>query len=208
MLHQSINRKPSRRKITVWLTFFSLAGGEVILPQKAEEPKKEEKVKFSKTKKGKAIISIIVVLLVMIVAAGVFAIFYANNMLNKVTDDNKGGTDYEMSTYYNGMDFLKENFPTIEEASAGDVYSYKEYLKQWYQGGIEAYRIQEGRDHHDRYQPGGSTLFGTKDIDNLKVFNDVIEIGGLGNFSATDLSSVWPERRYLAPYRSVKIVRT
>jgi len=114
---------------------FSLAGGEVTLPQKAEEPKKEEKVKFSKTKKGKAIISIIVVLLVMIVAAGVFAIFYANNMLNKVTDDNKGGTDYEMSTYYNGMDFLKENFPTIEEASAGDVYSYKEYLKQWYQNG-------------------------------------------------------------------------
>ena len=36
--------------------------------------------------------------------------------------------------------------------------------------------------------PGGSTLFSTKDIDNLKVFNDVIEIGGLGNFSATDLS--------------------
>ena len=31
---------------------FSLAGGEEILPQKAEEPKKEEKVKFSKTKKG------------------------------------------------------------------------------------------------------------------------------------------------------------
>lgn len=114
---------------------FSLAGGEEILPQKAEEPKKEEKVKFSKTKKGKAIISIIVILLVMIVAAGVFAIFYANNMLNKVTDDKKGGTDYEMSTYYNGMDFLKENFPTIEEASAGDVYSYKEYLKQWYQNG-------------------------------------------------------------------------
>lgn len=114
---------------------FSLAGGEVILPQKAEEPKKEENVKFSKTKKGKAIISIIVILLVMIVAAGVFAIFYANNMLNKVTDDNKGGTDYEMGTYYNGMDFLKEDFPTIEEASAGDVYSYKEYLKQWYQNG-------------------------------------------------------------------------
>lgn len=114
---------------------FSLAGGEVILPQKAEEPKKEKKVKFSKTKKGKAIISIIVILLVMIVAAGVFAIFYANNMLNKVTDDKNGGTDYEMGTYYNGMDFLKEDFPTIEEASAGDVYSYKEYLKQWYQNG-------------------------------------------------------------------------
>ena len=38
--------------------------------------------------------------------------------------------------------------------------------------------------------PGGSTLFGTKDIDNLKVFNDVITLGGAGNFSATDLNKV------------------
>ncbi len=35
--------------------------------------------------------------------------------------------------------------------------------------------------------PGGSTSFGKKDIDNLKVFNDVIEIGGVGNFSAIDI---------------------
>lgn len=38
--------------------------------------------------------------------------------------------------------------------------------------------------------PGGSTLFGNKDIDNLKVFNEVIELGGLGNFSATDLGKM------------------
>lgn len=38
--------------------------------------------------------------------------------------------------------------------------------------------------------PGGSTLFGKADIDNLKVFNDVIGIGGLGNFSATDLNKM------------------
>lgn len=38
--------------------------------------------------------------------------------------------------------------------------------------------------------PGGSTLFGNKDIDNLKVFNDVIGLGGLGNFSATDLTKI------------------
>lgn len=38
--------------------------------------------------------------------------------------------------------------------------------------------------------PGGSTLFGAKDIDNLKVFNDVITLGGAGNFSATDLNKV------------------
>lgn len=36
-------------------------------------------------------------------------------------------------------------------------------------------------------RPGGSTLFGEKDIDNLKVFNEVIELGGLGNFSAIEL---------------------
>lgn len=37
-------------------------------------------------------------------------------------------------------------------------------------------------------RPGGSTLFGDKDIDNLKVFNEVIDLGGLGNFSAIELS--------------------
>lgn len=38
--------------------------------------------------------------------------------------------------------------------------------------------------------PGGSTLFGNKDIDNLKVFNDVIGLGGLGNYSVTDLNKL------------------
>lgn len=38
--------------------------------------------------------------------------------------------------------------------------------------------------------PGGSTLFGNKDIDNLKVFNEVIDLGGLGNFSAIDLNKL------------------
>ncbi|WP_102407458.1 M16 family metallopeptidase [Parabacteroides bouchesdurhonensis] len=36
-------------------------------------------------------------------------------------------------------------------------------------------------------KPGGSTLFGNKDIDNLKIFNDVIGLGGLGDFSAIEL---------------------
>lgn len=36
-------------------------------------------------------------------------------------------------------------------------------------------------------RPGGSTLFGDRDIDNLKVFNEVIQLGGLGNFSAIEL---------------------
>lgn len=107
---------------------------QVIREEAVEVTEEKKKTKFSKTKKGKAIISIIIILLVMIIAAGVFALLYANNMLNKVTDD-KNGEDYSMSTYYDGMDFLKEDFPSIKEASAGEVYSYAEYLKQWYQNG-------------------------------------------------------------------------
>lgn len=38
--------------------------------------------------------------------------------------------------------------------------------------------------------PGGSTLFGKADVPNLKLFNEVIGLGGLGNFSATDLTKV------------------
>lgn len=38
--------------------------------------------------------------------------------------------------------------------------------------------------------PGGSTLFGLADVANLKLFNDVISLGGLGNFSSTDLTKV------------------
>ncbi len=36
--------------------------------------------------------------------------------------------------------------------------------------------------------PGGSTLFGKEDVYNLMVMNNVIGLGGLGQFSATDLS--------------------
>ena len=43
--------------------------------------------------------------------------------------------------------------------------------------------------------PGGSSLFGDQDIYNLKVFNDVITIGGLGNFSAIDLNKVLAGKR-------------
>ena len=107
---------------------------QVVREESTEIKEENKKTKFSKTKKGKAIISIIIILVVMIIAAGVFALLYANNMLNKVTDDNNG-EDYSMSTYYDGMDFLKEDFPSIKEASAGEVYSYAEYLKQWYQNG-------------------------------------------------------------------------
>lgn len=135
----SDNQKTEEEKPEGMVDLLSLAQDDAevaqVIREEATEIKEEkEKTKFSKTKKGKAIISIIIILLVMIIAAGVFALLYANNMLNKVTDD-KNGEDYSMSTYYDGMDFLKEDFPSIKEASAGEVYSYSEYLKQWYQNG-------------------------------------------------------------------------
>lgn len=135
----SDNRQTEEEKQEGMVDLLSLAQEDAEVPQvirdeAVEVTEKKKKTKFSKTKKGKAIISIIIILLVMIIAAGVFAILYANNMLNKVTD-NKDGEDYSMSTYYDGMDFLKEDFPSIKEASAGEVYSYAEYLKQWYQNG-------------------------------------------------------------------------
>ena len=38
--------------------------------------------------------------------------------------------------------------------------------------------------------PGGKAAFSAKDFTNLKVFNEVVEVGGLGNFSATDLPKI------------------
>lgn len=35
--------------------------------------------------------------------------------------------------------------------------------------------------------PGGSSLYGEADIPNIKVFNSVVDLGGLGNLSAVDL---------------------
>ncbi len=100
----------------------------------AEQEANGEKVKFSKTKKGKVTISIIAVLIVLIIGAGAFAFIYANDMLNKVTDTGED-EPYEAVTYYDGMDFLQEDFPAIEEMSADQIASYQDYLKQWYENG-------------------------------------------------------------------------
>lgn len=98
-----------------------------------EQPDKPVKEKFFKTKKGKIVKAVIIILVILIVAAGVYAAIYINNMLNEVSDDDS--EPYQAVEYYDGMDFLQEDFPMIEEQSAYDVYSYKEYLKYWYQNG-------------------------------------------------------------------------
>lgn len=109
---------------------LSLVNEEIEQPAVTEE--KPEREKFFKTKKGKITISTIVILVVLIIAAIIFAVLYANDALNRVTNDNE---PYEKVTYYEGMDFLQEDFPNIEEVSAAEVASYKEYLKEWYKNG-------------------------------------------------------------------------
>ena len=96
----------------------------------------QEKPKFFKTKKGKIVKILIIVLVLLIVGAGIFAAVYLNNMLNNVVEDGKDEENtYNAVTYYDGMDFLQEDFPLIEEQSAYNVYGYKQYLKDWYNNG-------------------------------------------------------------------------
>lgn len=109
---------------------FSIAGIENNEEPLGEAPKND--VKWRKTKKGKIIIAIISVLLALIVVAGVVGALYINGALNKVTNP---GEDYEKTLTYDGMDFLKEDFPAIEEMDASQFSSYKEYLKWWYENG-------------------------------------------------------------------------
>ena len=114
-----------------FLKLSQITDEQLIFEVNEEKPVKQ---KFFKTKKGKIVKAVIIVLVILIVAAGIFAALYLNNILNGVVD-NDGNQPYKAVEYYDGMDFLQEDFPMIEEQSAYDVYSYKEYLKQWYQNG-------------------------------------------------------------------------
>lgn len=112
---------------------FALASGEQEVLKTEEEP---EQVSTKKAKKKSGVIAkrIIITLIALIIIAVVFAVVYANGLLNKITDKPEADP-YEMVTYYDGMDFLQEDFPAIEEMSASELYGYKEYLKQWYKNG-------------------------------------------------------------------------
>lgn len=103
---------------------------QIEVQQQQEQPVKQ---KFFKTKKGKILKAFIIILVLAIIAAGVGAAIYFDKMLNNVADEDT--EPYKAVEYYDGMDFLQEDFPMIDEQSAGEVYSYKEYLKYWYQNG-------------------------------------------------------------------------
>lgn len=94
----------------------------------------KEKVKFFKTKKGKALKRAILCIVAVLVVAGIISGVVLNNMLSNIAETDDGDT-YNASTYYDGMDFLQEEFPEIEEVSASEVSGYRDYLKNWYENG-------------------------------------------------------------------------
>lgn len=102
---------------------------EVLMP---EPPQQKEK--FFETKKGKIVKTVLITLVVIIALACVFGYFYVNKMLSNVVDNGEE-EPYKAVEYYNGIDFLQEDFPIIDEMSAGKTNSYREYLKQWYKNG-------------------------------------------------------------------------
>lgn len=99
------------------------------------ELKKKEKVKFFKTRKGKIVKNAILCVVIILIIACIAGVIILNNMLNNVAETEDQEETYNAVTYYEGMDFLQEDFPLIEEAPAYEIYSYKEYLKSWYENG-------------------------------------------------------------------------
>lgn len=55
--------------------------------------------------------------------------------------------------------------------------------------------------------PGGTTMFGDEDIANQKLINSAINLGGVGNFSKTDLAKNLRERKLMFMFLLVRIVR-
>lgn len=138
----SVNRQLTKEERDEMIDLFSVGkddslsadeSGKKKKKNKKDKKNKDGKTKWRSTKQGKIVLSIISVLLVLIIAAAVFGICYFNGLLGKFTDDTE---DYKKTeTVYDGMDFLKENFPAIEEMSASEATTYKEYLKSWYKNG-------------------------------------------------------------------------
>ncbi len=102
--------------------------------KKKDKKKDPNKVKFSKTKKGKIIISIIVILVVLLVGGGIFAALYIDNALNKVTDNGDAPTPVAVEEW-DGMKELVESFDPIYEAPRSEVSSLSDMAKKWYYNG-------------------------------------------------------------------------
>lgn len=115
---------------------LELSGENKKKKKKGKKNKDGNKEKFSKTKKGKIVISILVILAVLIVGGGIFAAIYINNALNQVSDnqENKPVTVEE----WDGMKELVEHFDPIYEAPRSEISDLSDMAKTWYYTGKPA----------------------------------------------------------------------
>lgn len=97
-----------------------------------EYTEESEKTKFFQTKKGRIVRSAIIAVLILVIGLGSIGGWYLWSTLGKVTDDAE---DYKKEETYHGMDLLDENFPSIQEDGAANIYGYKDMLKKWYKNG-------------------------------------------------------------------------
>ena len=96
------------------------------------EKKKKSKKKWRKTTAGKICISLILVLAIAIVGTGGYAVWYVNDMLNGITEQDPN-TPNTTTDVWKGMDEFYESFDTINENEYSS--SYRDMVKKWYYNG-------------------------------------------------------------------------
>ncbi|MDE6723912.1 MAG: LCP family protein, partial [Eubacterium sp.] len=100
-----------------------------------KERKKKIKKKWRKTKAGKICISIILVLVLAIGGTGGYAVWYINDMLNGITEQDPNNVS-TTTDEWKGMEELTESFDTINESEHSA--SYRDMVKKWYYNGEPA----------------------------------------------------------------------
>ncbi|MDE5670288.1 MAG: LCP family protein [Eubacterium sp.] len=128
------NREVPNDEADASVNLFELGGYETEnMPRRARKDKnKNSKKKWRKTKVGKICISLILVLAIAIVGTGGYAVWYVNDMLNGITQQDPD-TPNTTTDEWKGMDEFYENFETINENEYSS--SYRDMVKKWYYNG-------------------------------------------------------------------------
>lgn len=128
------NREVPNDEPDASVNLFELGGYETEnMPRRArKDKKKNSKKKWRKTKVGKICISLIFVLAIAIVGTGGYAVWYVNDMLNGITQQDPD-TPNTTTDEWKGMDEFYENFDTISENEYSS--SYRDMVKKWYYNG-------------------------------------------------------------------------
>lgn len=128
------NREVPTDEVNGSVNLFELGGYETEnMPRRARrEQKKNSKKKWRKTKIGKICISLILVLVIAIAGTGGYAVWYVNDMLNGITQQDPD-TPNTTTDEWKGMDEFYESFDTITENEYSS--SYRDMVKKWYYNG-------------------------------------------------------------------------